>query len=411
MVPEPLSYQRLKDEIQSLKTAAIRRISTLKPAGGEHDKVFPPTYQDGPYAVEHRLVQQPDGSFQTVRTVLLDSVQSQANRMELALLRAWREGQLPLPMLIVDFSQSAESWVKEIGQVTVLEAPHRIADAIFRDSLYQGRKFRASIGACLDRVRPTQATELFELCPTSLIFGFWDSTGPKGGLGVKFPRLIVSEIVGFNAVDGVRPAGRIDPLQIENIENIGAPMYRTPEGEWTFDETKAAKSKQGNPIKVKPSEINHGNIPPALRDDQGRLHHGGVTISRAVQTTVFSLAGLRRLRFPVNGSNDEERDLVARTALAALGLAAICLLDQDGYDLRSRCLLVPESSPFEFVRPGETEPFTLTAEQAIALVREAADRAEQHGLKWRREPVILTPSPELEKLIVESRKKTFTVSE
>ena len=39
-----------------------------------------------------------------VDCVLLDSVQSQANRMELALLEAWRRKEIPLPVITVDFS-------------------------------------------------------------------------------------------------------------------------------------------------------------------------------------------------------------------------------------------------------------------------------------------------------------------
>jgi len=31
--------------------------------------------------------------------------------------------------------------------------------------------------------------------PTALIFGAWNSTGEGGGLGAKFPRAIVSEII------------------------------------------------------------------------------------------------------------------------------------------------------------------------------------------------------------------------
>ena len=107
--------------------AAFRRISRLKPAGGPASKVYPPTYSGGVYAWEKRWV----GQDEVVDTVLWDSVQSQANRMEQALLEACREGKLKLPLLQVDFSKDFE----DIGIITTLDAPHRIADAIFRDSL------------------------------------------------------------------------------------------------------------------------------------------------------------------------------------------------------------------------------------------------------------------------------------
>ncbi len=72
-------------------------------------------------------------------------------------------------------------------RVTSLEAPHRVADALLRDSLLDGKVFRKSEpGSELDHVSNRDATVLFELCPTVLVFGMWDSTGPRGGLGAKF---------------------------------------------------------------------------------------------------------------------------------------------------------------------------------------------------------------------------------
>lgn len=42
--------------------------------------------------------------------------------------------------------------------------------------------------------------------------GMWDSHGARGGLGEKFQRVLVSEIIGVDAEVGKRPASRIDPL-------------------------------------------------------------------------------------------------------------------------------------------------------------------------------------------------------
>lgn len=75
---------------------AVRSRLKLIPAGGEGDKVFPPTYEGGDYATEDRLL---DGV--KVETVLLDSVQSQANRLEQALLAAFDAGEIELPVLAV----------------------------------------------------------------------------------------------------------------------------------------------------------------------------------------------------------------------------------------------------------------------------------------------------------------------
>ena len=169
--------------------AAFRSRTRLQPAGGEGDKVFPPTYAGAIYAKEDRQI---NGA--KVPCVLLDSVQAQANRLEDALQRALDCGVLKeIPVLNVDFT--GLGLLDEIGRVSSLEAPHRIADAILRDSLHNQQPFRKSeLGKSLDQASLQNATPLYKLCPTALIFGLWDSTGPKGGrlclkLSVSMPRL------------------------------------------------------------------------------------------------------------------------------------------------------------------------------------------------------------------------------
>jgi CRISPR-associated protein Csb1 len=102
--------------------------------------------------------------------------------MEEALQQAVDDGRLQVPVIEVDFS--GNEFLTEVGKVTSLQAPHRIADAILRDSLLDGVDFRHSdLGSQIDSVSLANATPLFELCPTDLVFGMWDSTGPKGGGG------------------------------------------------------------------------------------------------------------------------------------------------------------------------------------------------------------------------------------
>ena len=397
---DTLNLELLKDAVGG-EYAAIRRITRLEPQG---DKVFPPTYEGGEYADESRVVRDEDNKVQTVETVLLDSVQSQANRLEQALLHAYDSGMVRLPMLQVDFAVGTDDPIlKEVGRITTLDAPHRVCDAIFRDSLHDGKPFReAGIGEQLNSAKAANATVVFELCPTALIFGFWDSTGPRGGLGAKVQRALVSEIVGYQTVEGKRTSSRIDPLQIENNLEI----YKIGSG-WTFD-PKIADRKNGEPVRLKPSEINHGNITPSFRDKNKNLNHGGVTLAYAVQHTVLSLAALRRLRFPLGGVLNADADQAARTVLAALALAAICLLDNEGYDLRSRCLLDGKLGVFELVGQGEKNPFNLDADGAAGLFTEAVKEARRVGLPWPDDkPVTLQPSPDLAKLVVDSRRRSM----
>ena len=96
---KPLDYETLKAAVAG-SAAAFRSRTRLQPAGGEGDKVFPPTYAGAVYAKEDRQI---NGA--KVPCVLLDSVQAQANRLEEALQRALDAGTLKdVPVLNVDFT-------------------------------------------------------------------------------------------------------------------------------------------------------------------------------------------------------------------------------------------------------------------------------------------------------------------
>jgi CRISPR-associated protein Csb1 len=379
--------------------AAFRCVTDLEPAGGQADKVFPPTYAGGKYALEDRNI-----GGQRVKCVILDSVASQANRAELALLDAARRAEIELPIIDVDFSEH----FPDIQKISSLEAPHRIADAILRDSLMPDGKthFRdAPDGKSFTDASLANATSLFGICPTALVFGMWDSTGPKGGGGAKFPRVAVSEIVGIDVEVGCKTASRIDPLQIQKDSGL---LYEAKDGGWTLDPAKAEKDKNGKPVKLgkegKPSEANHGNIAPTLTVDGG-----GVTLTRARQTTTVSLPGLRRLRFPVTGKSGLEQEKTsdaARTALAALALCGAVLAQARGLDLRSRCLMVATKvAQWELLgAPGSTPTsFSLTGKEATALLKQAVAAAVVAGLPWKKEGLTLKPIADVVALVKKSR--------
>ncbi|MFQ3648931.1 MAG: type I-U CRISPR-associated RAMP protein Csb1/Cas7u [Gemmataceae bacterium] len=443
-----LNLTKLQELVRS--GAAARSRVVLQPAGGEGTKVFPPTYAGAVYAMEKRRL---PGYTEPVDCVLLDSVQSQANRMEEALQQAVDAGRISIPVVEVDFTpfenhkDKTLCLLEPMGKVTSLQAPHRIVDAILRDSVVneegedKGKLFRAkdgakesSIGQRLRRVTAHNATALFELCPTALLLGMWDSTGPKGGLGAKFERAMVSEIVGINAVRGCKSSSRLDPLA---IQKDAGPLYRRPDGGFTTDPSQALDElKEGKPTGKKilfkqnskgqdvahdpkessfpdqgrPSEANHGNVTPSIseKDREGEFLAGGVTIDRAEQTIVLSFPALRRFKFPIKGEAQSrpEVDVAARTVLAALGLCAVALTAEAGLDLRSRCLLWPnESLKWELLgKPGEKEEgITLEADHAVKLLKEAIDAAKKLGLPWREQPLQLRPSDELVKLVVKSQ--------
>src|SRR5262249_14968292 len=80
---------------------------------------------------------------------------------------------LGIPSVEVDFSPffpgvdqpEDRRLLEPIGRVSSLQVPHRIADAILRDSLHHDVAFRDSeIGTRLDRASVRDATVLFEYC-------------------------------------------------------------------------------------------------------------------------------------------------------------------------------------------------------------------------------------------------------
>jgi len=343
-----LSIEQLQSAVAN--SAAIRRVRRLQPAGGAGDKIFPPTYpgegrgQKVPprHVFENRRV-----NGQNVLCVLIDSVQSQANRLEEALRDSRDSGAISFPLIAVDFSKTE---IPDIGRISTMDAPHRIFDAIIRDSEIGGMRFRETeVGKRLIEAKAQHARAVYELSPTALLFGAWNSTGEGGGLGAKFPRCVVSEIVGVGVAterqfdsrtgeigdkpSGQRTGSRIDPLGIRS----GVAVYKLPNGDWSV-EPPSTKAKP-----LRPSEINHSNIAPSVTAL-------GVSVDYALHCFVLSFAALRRLRF-----GSANADLAGHTALAALALAAVTAQDRGGYFLRSRCdLVAQENSPKQFELIAQT---------------------------------------------------------
>lgn len=383
---------RLSELIEATtRDAAIRRRRRLQPAGGPGDKLFPPTYPG-----EGRNNPPPRHVFETrhidgreVRCVLLDSVQSQANRLEEALLAAAAAGHAPLPRVVVDFPAAG---LNSVPAISSLEAPHRIFDAILRDSLLDGKPFRDSaLGIRLRQATPHDATAILEASPTALLFGAWNSTGEGGGIGAKFARVIVSEIVGIDAVVGTRTGSRIDPLGILKSVDV----FQAEDGDWDVSEAKAGKKAK----KVRPSEINHGNIAPSIVEL-------GVTCAYAEQTCVITLAGLRRLHF----GGTAEHDAAGRAYLTALGLLALAEADAQGYALRSRCDLVCDGpAPLELVAfDGTARTLALDLAGARALHAAAFDAARDAGFALDPAPVRLMPQEKLLHIVRESQKRALS---
>lgn len=394
-----IDFSRLRDMVS--QDAAFRRRQRLQPIGGKGDKIFPPTYpgerNNSPprHVYERRKLSDQKEAW----CVLVDSVQSQANRLEEILLATIESSEAVVPHIVVDF---AGKQLEGITRITSLDAPHRVYDAILRDSQLDGKPFMQSpVGERLAKARPAEASAVLEISPTALLFGAWHSTGEGGGLGAKFARSLVSEIVAIDVpVEEVvntrtgevdvhtasrRTGSRIDPLGVLSKVQV----YKGSEG---WDTSKDGVGK--NAKAVKPSEINHGNIKPSISVL-------GITCDHIEHTAVISFASLRRLRF-----GSAEKDAAGRAYLAALGLLALTGQDSRGYALRSRCDLVCDGrAPLELVRPdGLTEEFVLAYAEALKLYKEAFKQAQSAGFDLPAAPLRLTPQDKLVAIVRESQR-------
>lgn len=143
----------------------------LQPLGGHGDTVSPPTFAQaegdvkGPrYVWSERRI-----GDEMVKTCLLDSPASQANRIEESLLGLVRADELTLPLHCME--------VPNIGQLTDLELPHRAYDAAVGTArLADGTEWKKSkVAKQIREASRKNAAALLEHAPLILVLGGWDS--------------------------------------------------------------------------------------------------------------------------------------------------------------------------------------------------------------------------------------------
>lgn len=362
--------------------AAIRIHTTYEPQAGPQAKVFPPTYlpdNGSRYHFEKRW--DPDG--EPVNVVVLDSIQSQANRAEAALRDVAED--VGLPQLVVIAELDART-----VRISNLDAPHRSRDAYFIDSELDGQSFdRSEIGQALGRVTTDDATAALRHAPYDLVYGVWDSHRGKR-IATKFPRSYTSEMIGWRPERGKRAATKGDPNNLKGTAEV-------PLKDWRPDTATA----QGKKKSVELNTLGHGMIPGQPSDEAG-----GVSVRSITRQAVLSLTGLARLRFP---TDDGDANAVGRAALATIALLGDRLaFGGAGLNLRSGADLVRTDDRLEWVQAGgATEPLELDVDEARALVERAAARLADADVEWSGDPVRLTPSTRLLEVI----EQTFEVPE
>lgn len=323
-MPDPTSINQdffdrcVRDE----SLVALHLLEDLVPIEGRDEPFFPPTFavsgKETPYAIDTMA----DGT----KTVLVDSVGSQANRLEpLFLSDALKE---LVPQITIRY---ADKKADIEGSVSLLEAGHRLGDALVRCTTLAKEANQA-----FKSQQRGDAEPIAKLAPTSLVFGVWDSRET----GTKLPRILQSSIRAWNVSELRRSAQYFPPIDYKSLGIISE----------KDDNGKSPVAQRG-----------YGAV-PARDNPGGVVAHGGIR-----RNTTVNLVALRRLS---GQRQDELRRYLLGLALVAAGQP------QDPF-LRQGCVLVPDTdapSVWALVhRDGRRTPIEWSQEAVRSLAKDAAE--------------------------------------
>lgn len=344
----------LKDDAD---VAAIVIRERLRPVQGARGVFFPPTfaatgrgksdYQIDRFArADDPEGAQKDGVIASRCTV--DSVPSQANRLEARLLKY---SGTSIPKVTITGSRVGQ------GSIDLLEVGHRVGDAVVRYSKNGDQDGFEPFEAALQAYVKGDAAPLAKLAPTSLVFGHWDSrdSATKKSTKSKARRLIRSEIVAFNVQKVTKRSqywSSIDPEVSQELEQI-------------LKEAKEAAQEDPN-TKNPASQLGMTDV-PAPESPGGVIAFGPIE-----RTAIVALSGVRALA-TFKASNeagvteiDDTKTLALRRYLFALALASAA--EPGVWDLREGCILVRESK-----KDGEKTVADPTAFTAVTVKHSGAE--------------------------------------
>lgn len=294
----------------------------LMPVEGEDAVFFPPTYADIGYNIDTLA----DGT----KVATIDSVGAQANRSEPVFGTDPELAKL-VPQVTIDIGGGKS--------VSLLEAGHRLGDAIVRSSELKDN----AQAAFTEFLNTGDATALARLGPTSLVFGAWDSRDTQA----KLPRLVQSVIRAWNVDVLTRSAQYVPAIDYAKLE-----VFSEEEKEKSEANAKSPLAKRG--FVAVPAIGAHGGI---------------VARGPIVRDVTINLVALRRLNAKADA--DKLRRYV-------LGLALVAATEPlDGF-LRQGCLLVPKAQ-----QPGGWEQVARTGERTAIDLTNAV--ARELAAKWARE--------------------------
>jgi CRISPR-associated protein Csb1 len=320
--------------------AALVLREHLTPIDGSDGVLFPATFaasEDKTFKGGYNIDEFPDGK----NVCLVDSVGSQANRIEPLFARAPYAGLVP-QILIKAGART----------VNLLEAGHRAGDAIVRCSGLQD-ELREAFKA----VQAGDAKPLAMIAPTSIVFGVWDSRDTQA----KLPRLLASTIRAFDVRKLTRSA-----QYVPAADYVADGLLEEPPDTKTSD----AYAKRGF-VHV-PASGSHGGV----------IATGGVRRDASLH-----LAALRLL-----ASEGEDETLKLRRYI--LGLALTAFTHPASCYLRQGCNLVldvdstKERSVKAVFADGRRENEEITHAASLEYAKNAAsafgidvDRKIVYGVK------------------------------
>ncbi len=303
--------------------------------------------------------------------VQIDSVGSFANRIEAYLLST---GLLPA----MEISIGAR-------KLSMNELPHRIYDAVMRDSFLNGVPWRDSeIGKKVLKSNIKDATALFKYAPLVLLFGGWDSMGGDAVAGVKIARSVTCEIWGYGVQATTHSAHRINPFPSGSEKGdfaLDDNRFRVLESDEDIKQAKKNKTYK------KLSECGHGSA--FVGDPKGCF------VDRIEFTGSISLSRLNRYQFPGDGDL-ETRNNAGRKVLANLALFGI-MGALAHLDLRSGCELYTASRKTQKIYcdgQREDQDVSNIEEELHQSIAEAATV----GLDFAKKPVLLEAGKALSKI-------------
>lgn len=310
--------------------------------------IFPPTYADIGYNI--------DTLSDHTRVATIDSVGSQANRLEPSFKsESSRRDDWLVPQI--------EIKLNEERTVSLLDLPHRAADAVVRSS--PGLLELAQ--RAFDALRKGDSGPLCELAPTSLVFGVWDS---RGDSGEKRPRLVRSIIRAWN----------VEPLHAAaQFNSVWKSLDKGQQNEL---------KKEANAKKVELSEKGFADAPgvfrktekvPQFRDGtpnpEARVLGGVIAHGPIERRVTVNLVALRALR----GKDDTETKAIRKYLL---GLSLTAATADIELFLREGCLLryaEEKDSWYRVPRRGTSTEVTL---EDLVIGQYVNDAAKHFRLKW-----------------------------